>query len=167
MGLVNRSYLRTSFRIKLVRVFADLMYMKYYSVNTNKKVNPDGHDEATMLNEEIAAVHFEEKKKDIEKLRDGDCVFIYSNKVGIVGFGLVSGRVYSRPYQSNPKNTSNEYFVRLIHFVKLKKPLSDRAAFEVLGQAINIRKAVSPMKEEYAAKLYSYLTAQSKGDQAA
>lgn len=141
--------------------------MKYYSVNTNKTANPDGHDEATMLNEEIAAVHFENKKKDIEKLRDGDCVFIYSNKVGIVGFGVVSGRVYSRPYQSNPTNSSNEYFVRLVNFVKLKKPLSDREAFNLLGQSINIRKAVSPMNEECAAKLYSYLSTQSKDDQAA
>lgn len=43
--------------------------MKYFIVNTNRKKDNEGHDEAVMLNEEIVALYFDGYKQKLVSLR--------------------------------------------------------------------------------------------------
>lgn len=131
--------------------------MKYYVVNTNKKKDPSGLDESTMLNEEIVSLYFDGYKEKIIPLQEGDMVFLYSNNDGIIGYGTVTGRTYIRPYQGNPSHKGQEYYRRLDNFKRLKKPLSAMEIKTIVGGAIVMARAIFNLSEEYALPILKHI----------
>lgn len=64
-------------------------HVNYYLLNTNTKHGmADHHD---MLNNGLAAAFWGNWKNNINKLRKGDRVFLYQNRVGIVATGIATG----------------------------------------------------------------------------
>lgn len=131
--------------------------MKYYIVNTNRSADPNGHDEKVMLNEEIVALYFEGYKEKINELSPGDLVFLYSNSKGILAYGNVEGKVYTRSYQGNTDFKGEEYFRRLKNFVILPKPMSTGEITEVVGGRIVMAHAFFKLSNKYAIPIFNHL----------
>lgn len=108
--------------------------MKYYMINTNRKADPSGHDEETMLNEQIVSLYFKGYKEKIEKLNDGDVVFLYSNKNGVVACGEVFGPTQKRNYKGLTKFKNEEYFKKLKAVVKPQKPITVKQMTTLFGK---------------------------------
>ena len=60
--------------------------MNYYFVNTNEKYDPGATDYNKQKKEVII---YGGLKDSISKLKQGDGVFLYQKKVGIVAFGII------------------------------------------------------------------------------
>lgn len=132
--------------------------MKYFIVNTNRKADPNGHDEEIMLNEEIVALYFDGYKEKIEKLSDGDVVFLYSNAHGIIAYGEVTGKTCVRNYKGMTKFKGQEYFRHLKSFVILDQPISAKEIKQIVGQQQAFLKAFFEMDEKFAIPLSNHLS---------
>ena len=123
--------------------------MKYYLVNTNKKADPTGYDEKTMLDEKIVSLYFEHYKQRISKLNEGDMVFLYSNGNGIIAYGKVHGETQIRDYRSE-KFKDEEYFRHLSDFKCLKCPITVAMITSKVGKKMPIYKSIAEINETYA-----------------
>lgn len=132
--------------------------MRYFMVNTNRKADPNGHDEETMLNEQIVALYFDGYKENIEKLSDGDVVFLYSNALGIIAYGEVAGKTCIRNYKGMTKFKGQEYFRHLKPFVILEQPISAKEIKAIVGQRQSYLHAFFEMNEKFAAPLSAHLS---------
>ncbi|MEK6775160.1 MAG: hypothetical protein AABY64_14560 [Bdellovibrionota bacterium] len=141
--------------------------MKYFMVNTNRKADPNGHDEEVMLNEEIVALYFDGYKEKINKLSQGDMIFLYSNANGIIAYGNVEGKVYTRAYQGNTSFKGEEYFRRLKNFTILPEPMSVSEITEVVGGKIVMAQAFFKLSNKYALPIFEYLKKKASKLQAA
>jgi hypothetical protein len=108
--------------------------MKYYMINTNRKADPYGHDEETMLNEQIVSLYFEGHKEKIDKLNDGDVVFLYSNENGVIACGEVYGATQKRNYKGLTKFKNEEYFKKFKSVVKPQQPVTVKQMKTLFGK---------------------------------
>lgn len=130
----------------------------FHLLNTNKR--HDERDGQRMRNEGIAAAFYGDWKKEIDKIKKNDVVFLYENGVGIIAFGIADGKVKVEDkngdegemhYQklnsfikleeaykaSKIKNTLNRNFV----FLKTKTVIHDgEILFNELQKIVNIEK---------------------------
>jgi hypothetical protein len=137
--------------------------LKYFVVNTNRRADPSGYDESTMLNQEIVALYFDGYKEKIERLSEGDLVFLYSNKLGIVAYGEVTGKMGVKSYRDMPKFKGQEYYRPLKKFIKLSQPASPEEIKEVLGKRLSFARAFFEMDEKFAIPLLAHLSEMKKG----
>lgn len=131
--------------------------MKYFIINTNRKNDPAGHDETVMLNEEIVALYFDGYKERINDLTSGDLVFLYSNSNGIIAYGNVDGKVYTRAYQGKAEFKGEEYFRRLKNFIRLPDPMPTSEITEVVGGRIVMAQAFFELNDKYAIPILEHL----------
>ena len=136
--------------------------MKYFIVNTNRKADPNGYDEETMMNEEIVALYFEGYKECIERLKNNDYVFLYSNTAGIIAYGQVDGKTCIRDYKGMTKFKGQEYFQHMKNFVKLERPVSAQEVTKIVGKRMLFMHAFFEMNEIYAIPLTAHLSNESK-----
>lgn len=132
--------------------------MKYYVVNTNRRADPGGHDEQTMLNERIVALYFEGYKEKIHLMSEGDIVFLYANTLGIIAYGEISGETFVRDYRGMPKFRDEEYYRHLKCFVKLQRSLAPIEIKKIVGQKLSFARAFFEMDERFANPLYTHLS---------
>lgn len=128
--------------------------MKFYLVNTNKKLNPNEHDEQSMFDEQIVALYHDGKKEKIDQLKDGDIVFFYSNGKGIVACGEVWGKTYKRDYQNNSKYKDAEYYKKLKFLTKLSEPITIVQMKKMFGKRQTTMRAFIPMNNNNGLILY-------------
>ena len=131
--------------------------MKYYVINTNRRADPSGQDERTMLDDQIVALYFEGYKEKIELLNEGDIVFLYGNERGIIAYGEVTGKTHIRNYRNMTKFKGQEYYRQLKHFVKLNQPVSGIEIKGVLGKKLSFARAFFQMNESFAIPLLAHL----------
>lgn len=127
---------------------------RFFVLNTNKKLDPSCYDEQTMLKEGIAAAYLRRDK--IRDFKIGDIVFLYSNRVGIIACGLVSGPLQMRMYRSNNASKHKEaYFKKLDNFVEITgSPISTRDFVSIYGK-VSYRRAIFELTNSLGAeKLY-------------
>ncbi len=136
--------------------------MKYFIVNTNRKADPNGHDEEAMLNEEMVALYFDGYKESIERLKNDDFVFLYSNTAGIIAYGQVDGKTCIRNYKGMTKFKGQEYFQHMKNFVKLEHPVSVNEVTKIIGKRMFFMHAFFEMNELYAIPLKAHLSKISK-----
>ncbi len=94
----------------------------YFILNTNIKNSE--YDDKDMINNKKAAAFFDPWKRNIEKIKKGNIVFLYRSGSGIVAYGIGNGKVEKANYQNKNEHKDEEYYMRLEHFKLLKKPLS-------------------------------------------
>src|SRR5207253_2518655 len=143
--------LSQSFQKTRNRAVTDNHYIEY------RKKDPVGHDETVMLNEEIVSLYFDGYKEKINELSPGDVVFLYSNSNGIIAYGNVEGKVYTRAYQGNTTFKGEECFRRLKNFTILPEPLSTREITEVVGGRIVMAQAFFKLSNKYAIPIFKHL----------
>lgn len=115
--------------------------MKYYMVNTNKKLDPQGNDEKSMLQEQIVSLYFDGQKQHINKINDGDIVFLYSNKTGVIAGGQVWGQTQKRNYKGLVKLKNEEYFKNFKTFFKPSEPVTIKQMTSLFGKKPAVIKA--------------------------
>lgn len=82
-----------------------------YILNTNYTNNKNSHNE--MLDRKIAAAYVTGWKEKIDKLQEGDKVFLYKSGAGIVALGKVEGKRKSEEWNGK---RDDKYYVSLTEF---------------------------------------------------
>jgi hypothetical protein len=100
---------------------------KFYLLNTNRANGHDDHD--WMLTHGYAAAFYEPWTQNIDRIRDGDVVFLYANGIGIVGYGIGTGQIEK---QDHGGTRDACHYQKLNQFKKLENPIT----------AANIKKTV-------------------------
>lgn len=91
----------------------------YHLLNTNKGNNFSDHE--IMLKDGLASAFYGDWKKNIERIKKGDTVFLYSNNEGIVAYGKGTGKTLMRDHHGNKDEW---YYQELSNFKKLDIPIS-------------------------------------------
>jgi len=89
----------------------------FHLLNTNKR--HDKRDGQRMYNEGIAAAFYGDWKKEIDKIKKNDVVFLYENGVGIIAFGIADGKV---EIEDKNGDKGEMHYQKLNSFTKLKEP---------------------------------------------
>lgn len=95
--------------------------MAFYILNTNVQLSVLCDED--MLNNHKAAAYDTPCKDNIARLEQGDVVFLYRNKCGIVAYGTADGNLMSKDFVLG-KNSHEENYMQLYNFKILKKPLT-------------------------------------------
>lgn len=114
-----------------------------YVLNTNYSNCKQHHED--MLKEHKAAAYCTGWKEKIEKLQKGDTVFLYQSGVGIVAYGIASGKLEKKDNDGIP---DDEYFTSLDKFTVLKTPLSASRMKEITNQGFPFRITMFTISEE-------------------
>lgn len=93
----------------------------YYILNTNYANNPECDKD--MVDNQKAAAYYDPWKRNIERLKKGDKVFLYRSGEGIVAMGIASGKREKKPYPGCKEPEDDEYFMKLDKFKKLIRSL--------------------------------------------
>ena len=124
--------------------------MNYYLLNTNRKLDPSGIDEKTMLDEKIAAAYFGRWKAEISKLEPGDVVFLYRTGEGVIAFGRVTGDLKIRNYRNIKKFKNEEYYKQLNDFEVLNKPISAKEINHFTEHKVSFQRTLIKLNESIA-----------------
>ncbi len=103
----------------------------FHLLNTNKRHSIETHD--WMVENGYAAASYAPWKFNIERIREGDIVFLYANGVGIVAFGTGTGKVEIKDYDGDKDEC---YFQKLKNFTVLKKPMSASEIKKILDRNV-------------------------------
>ena len=115
---------------------------KFHVLNTNRR-NSD-HDEDWMLKNEAAAAFYDPWKFQIDNIKEGDVVFLYSSGVGIIAFGTASG---DRQIGDYNEDKGERYFQKLTNFRRLQKPYTAQQIKETLGRNVTFLPTRFPLPD--------------------
>ena len=127
----------------------------FYILNTNHSNNPA--DDKDMINNQKAAAYFEPWKRNIEKLKKGDKIFLYRSSKGIVAMGIASGKLEKKPYQGDAKHKDAEYCMKLDKFKRLKKPLSASDIKKITGVNYRFMSTMFAADKDSGNNLWEYI----------
>ncbi|MFZ3384045.1 MAG: hypothetical protein WA144_08985 [Candidatus Methanoperedens sp.] len=71
----------------------------YFIVNTNRRYRPDVYRE--MLREKKAATYYDRKEK-ISNIHEGNTVFLYHNRVGVIACGKATADFKIKDFRGIP-----------------------------------------------------------------
>ncbi len=114
-----------------------------YVLNTNFSNNSQHTQD--MLDEKKAAAYYPGWREKIAKLQKGDTVFLYQSGVGIIAYGIATGKLEKRECDGHPEY---EYCMKLDKFSKLKKPFSAADMKACANQGFNFRQTMFSIGEE-------------------
>jgi len=100
---------------------------QFFILNTNKRHDPATHRD--MVTNGVAAAFSDPWKFQIERIKEGDVVFLYENGVGIVGTGIAPREVEKVEYEGVAENA---YRKKLTDYRRVK-PLNARDIKKVIG----------------------------------
>jgi len=115
---------------------------KFYILNTNKK--NDINDQQDMIENHIAAAYYSPWKHNIEQIQNGDVIFLYSNGLGIIGYGTGSGNTLKKDRYGDINEC---YYQQLSNFEVLDNPLSASEVKQILGRNIVFLKTMSSLPD--------------------
>lgn len=100
-----------------------------------------------MLSEQIVSLYFKGYKEKIDKLNDGDVVFLYSNEKGVIACGEVFGPTQKRNYKGLTKFKNEEYFKKFKSVIKPQQPITVRQMTILFGKRPAVIKAFCPLAQ--------------------
>jgi len=127
----------------------------FYILNTN--YSNDSSDDDDMINNQKAAAYFDPWKRNIEKLKKGDKIFLYRSGEGIVAMGIASGKLEKKPWHGEDKHKNEEYCMKLDKFRKLKKPLSASDIKKITGVNYRFMSTMFAVDEDSGNNLWEYI----------
>lgn len=130
----------------------ETMVSSFYLLNTNKRYDVDMH--RNMLDLGHAAATYEPWKFKINKIVEGDIVFLYENGVGIVGYGRGTGKTLTKEYQGDE---SALHYQELAAFKRLNSPLKASTIKDILDRKILFLRVMHSMPD--GQKLVDYIEA--------
>lgn len=127
----------------------------FYILNTN--YSNDSSDDDDMINNQKAAAYFDPWKRNIEKLKKGDKIFLYRSGEGIVAMGIASSKLEKKPWHGEDKHKNEEYCMKLDKFRKLKKPLSASDIKKITGVNYRFMSTMFAVDEDSGNNLWEYI----------
>lgn len=112
--------------------------VNYFLLNTNK-VN-DVADHKFMLDHHYAAAFEDGYKEKINKIKEGDWVFLYESGKGIVAYGQATGNVQKTEHYGRANKT---FFQELTGFKKLANPIDAKRVKALLGRSFPFAQTMS------------------------
>lgn len=103
----------------------------YYVVNTD--IHKDPFNDEDMIQNKKAAAYFDPWKYKMKRIKQGDKVFLYRNKEGIVARGIAQSRYKMKDYHDDPEYKNEEYYVPLKNFQVLDKKIQHAEIVELTG----------------------------------
>lgn len=128
----------------------------FYILNTNYSNDPS--DDEDMINNQKAAAYFAPWKRNIEKLKRGDKIFLYRSGEGIVAMGIASGKLEKKPWHGEDKHKDEEYYMRLDKFKRLKKSLSASEIKKITGVNYRFMSTMFAVDKDSGDNLWEYIS---------
>jgi predicted DNA-binding protein len=110
----------------------------FHILNTNRKNDPNDHD--YMITNGIAAAYYLPWKLNINRIKEGDVVFLYENGVGIVAYGTGTGHTKAAARYGDPGEC---HYQELNNFIVLRQPLTASTIRRVLGRNVVFLRTMS------------------------
>jgi hypothetical protein len=114
----------------------------FHLLNTNSRY--DANDTEYMINNGLAAAFYNPWKLNINRIKNGDIVFLYKNGVGIVAYGIGSGITLKEDRYGDKDEC---HYQELKDFKTLEKPLNAIEIKKVLGRNVVFLKTMSSMPD--------------------
>lgn len=114
----------------------------FHILNTNKR--NDENDQVMMMERKIAAAFYDPWKKNIDRIKKNDIVFLYENGIGIIAYGKGSGNRMSEAKYGDPDEC---YYQELNDFKVLKTPIPAREVKKILGRNVVFLRTMSSMPD--------------------
>lgn len=116
----------------------------YFLLNTHRGDYVDSHKR--MIQEGRAEIFCKPWMDDIKKIKENDIVFLYANGVGIVGYGVATGKVENGYRYDDDKQDPSCYQI-LKDFKQLNKPLKASDIRKALDKKIPFLKTLITIKD--------------------
>jgi hypothetical protein len=124
---------------------------RYFILNTNKRNDIDTHRD--MVTNGIAAAFCVPWKYQIERINEGDVVFLYENGVGIVSMGIAPRELEKAEHDGVPEDA---YRKKLIDYKRVK-PLNARDIKKVVGSNLVFLRTLFEIPAEFGKKIQDNL----------
>ncbi|MBF8802161.1 hypothetical protein [Pseudomonas asiatica] len=115
---------------------------RFHILNTNKRHSVEDHDR--MLSEGCAAAFYAPWKLNIDRINQGDVVFLYENGKGIVAYGKGTGVTKKRMHDGLIDEC---HYQELEEFERLEKPISAAEIKKTVQKNVVLLRTMSPMPE--------------------
>jgi hypothetical protein len=129
----------------------------YFILNTNLSNQPK--DDEYMLSSRRAAAYFSPWKHKIDKIVNGDIVFLYRSGEGIVAFGEATGIVDVRDYHDEPEFGGEEHSTELTGFHVMPWPYRAELIKSTIGQNLVLHQVMNELNAVAGERLYARLKA--------
>ena len=123
-------------------IYEEVENNAFHVLNTNRRHDVNDHDH--MINNGVAAAFYEPWKLNIDRIAQGDIVFLYENGVGIVAYGKGSGETLQKDRYDDKDEC---HYQNLSDFAVLEKPLSAAEIKKILGRNVVFLKTMSGMPD--------------------
>lgn len=127
---------------------------RFFLLNTNFK--NDDSDHYKMLENGEASAFYGDWKDNIERLKEGDIVFLYQSGHGIVGYGNADAHLEKREHHGKPAQC---YTRKLNDFVRLDEAVSARKMKDVTKTNFNFMRVMVELNKKQGEALLSSFTA--------
>lgn len=114
----------------------------YHILNTNKKHSIDAHE--MMVKDGIAAAFYDPWKYNIDRIKDGDSVFLYENGVGIVAYGKGTGVTLIKDYEGDENEC---HYQELKEFCLLSVPITANEIKKILNRHVVLLRTMSSIPD--------------------
>lgn len=126
-------------------------HVKFYLLNTNSANDVADHD--FMIKNQVAAAFEDGYKEKIKRIKQGDYVFLYASRHGIVAYGQASG-ILEKTHHYGIENKT--FFQKLEHFTDMTtKPITAKQVKAILGYSFPFAQTLSQMVD--GDKLLEYI----------
>lgn len=115
---------------------------RFHLLNTNKGHNDD--DQEQMIAEGIAAAFYDPWKYNIDRIKNGDWVFLYENGVGVIAYGKGSGETLTREHEGQKEECR---YQKLREFNLVSAPITAGSVKKVLGRNVVFLRTMSGMPD--------------------
>lgn len=128
----------------------------FYILNTNYGNDPS--DDKDMMNNQKVAAYFDPWKRNIEKLKRGDKIFLYRSGEGIAAMGIASGKLEKKPWHGEDGHKNEEYCMKLDKFKRLNKSLAASDIKKITGVDYRFMSTMFAVDKDSGDKLWEYIS---------
>ncbi len=126
--------------------------LRYFLLNTNW--NNSQRDHYSILEGEEASAFYSPAKKNIDYLREGDCVFLYQSGKGICAYGFADKELIKRDHEGN---TNECHSRKLSEFKRIKKPITAKACKDATKSNLVFRNTMSQLTKSQGEALIAVI----------
>jgi hypothetical protein len=120
---------------------------RFFILNTNKRHDVASHRD--MVTNGVAAAFCDPWKFQIERIKEGDTVFLYENGVGIVGTGTAPGEVEKADHDG----VAEDAYRQKLKDYKRVKPLNAREIKKAVGSNLIFLRTLFKVPAEFGKKI--------------
>ncbi|PIW47114.1 MAG: hypothetical protein COW18_09375 [Zetaproteobacteria bacterium CG12_big_fil_rev_8_21_14_0_65_54_13] len=118
------------------------VFANFHVLNTNRRHNEN--DQEQMISLGIAAAFYDPWKYNINRIKEGDVVFLYENGVGIVAYGKGTGTTKKKVRDGNKDEC---HYQELTDFTVLEKALTAAKIKMILGRNVVFLRTMAGMPD--------------------